>query len=86
MPAICWRWLEGEPLSIPRLMARSANFLGSRGLVRMTVWTLTINPARAFYEKRGGTYREERSVEIGGQTLHEVCYGYEVVALCLAMG
>jgi ribosomal protein S18 acetylase RimI-like enzyme len=61
-----------------RLLAKAARFLGSHGLIRMTVWTLAINPAGAFYEKLGGTYCQERDVEVKGQTLREVCYGYDV--------
>lgn len=65
-----------------RLMAQTANFLTNRGFTRMTAWTLSINPARAFYEKLGGAFQDERRVEIKGQTLHEVSYGWRLADLC----
>jgi hypothetical protein len=36
--------------------------------------------------KARGTYREERNVQVRGHTLHEVCYGYDVVTLCQVVG
>jgi|WetSurMetagenome_2_1015567.scaffolds.fasta_scaffold885344_1 ribosomal protein S18 acetylase RimI-like enzyme len=63
-----------------RLMTEAAIFLGERGFTRMTVWTLTLNPARAFYEKLGGAFAGERDVEVKGQMLREASYGWDVAS------
>jgi ribosomal protein S18 acetylase RimI-like enzyme len=61
-----------------RLMIEAAIFLDKRGFTRMTVWTLTLNPARGFYEKLGGAPAGERDTEIKGQMLREASYGWDV--------
>ena len=40
------------------------------------VWVLAANPARAFYESLGGAYVRARELEIGGEALEEVGYGW----------
>jgi ribosomal protein S18 acetylase RimI-like enzyme len=63
-----------------RLMTESAIFLSARGFTRMTVWTLTINPARGFYEKLGGAFTGERDVEVKGQLKREASYSWDVAS------
>jgi hypothetical protein len=46
----------------------------------MLVWTLAANPFRFFYERLGGQRVLERTIEIGGQSLAEVAYGWRNVA------
>ncbi|MFB5192157.1 GNAT family N-acetyltransferase [Alicyclobacillus fastidiosus] len=43
----------------------------------MLIWVLTDNPACRFYESMGGQIVDEKSSEIGAQTLSEVAYGWE---------
>lgn len=46
------------------------------GWESMMVWVLKDNPSRGFYERLGGSYLAERSIEIGGEPLIEVAYGW----------
>ena len=51
--------------------------LNRRGMPSLLIWVLAANPARAFYEGLGGTYMREKEIEIGGQRLVEVAYGWK---------
>lgn len=42
----------------------------------MMVWVLKDNPARGFYERLGGEYLYGKQIEIGGEALMEVSYGW----------
>ncbi len=46
------------------------------GYKSMMVWVLRDNPARGFYERLGGEYLYEKTIEIGGESLMEVAYGW----------
>lgn len=47
-----------------------------RGCNSMMVWVLKDNPARGFYERLGGGYLYEKTIEIGKDTLVEAAYGW----------
>ena len=42
----------------------------------MLLWVLSTNPSRGFYEKMGGQYLKTKAIDIGGETLEEVAYGW----------
>ena len=50
--------------------------LNRREMTSLLIWVLAANPARAFYEAMGGKYLSEKDIEIGGQRLIEVAYGW----------
>ena len=58
------------------LVEASARGLLELGMSNMLLWVLSTNPARRFYEKLGGIYLKDKSVEIGGATLRESAYGW----------
>jgi GNAT superfamily N-acetyltransferase len=60
-----------------QLFQAAAAELAQRGLDSLLVWVLAGNPARAFYEALGGQYLREQGIEIGGQRLVEVAYGWQ---------
>ena len=79
---------DGELFAIYILQAAHKMGVG-RGLVHaavdamrdlgyrsMMVWVLRDNPARGFYERLGGEYLYEKPIEIGGESLMEVAYGW----------
>lgn len=43
----------------------------------MLVWVLADNPFRAFYESLGGEHVTEKQMEIGGESLKAVSYGWK---------
>ena len=51
-------------------------FLGQNHTA-MLLWVLSSNPSRGFYEKMGGHYLKTKPVDIGGETLEEVAYGWD---------
>jgi hypothetical protein len=54
-----------------------AGALRGMRLPDMIVWVLRDNgPARAFYERLGGTYVRAQPITIGTATLEEVSYGW----------
>jgi GNAT superfamily N-acetyltransferase len=55
--------------------------LNRRGVPSLLIWVLAANPARAFYEAMGGTYVREKEIEIGGQRLPEVAYGWQNILI-----
>ena len=58
-----------------RLVQASAEAFVHQAPARpLRIWTLSENPARAFYERLGGVAREVRTVEIGGRILEEAAY------------
>ncbi len=48
-----------------------------RGHAAMLLWVLSTNPSRGFYEAMGGTYLKTKPLELGGETLEEVAYGWD---------
>lgn len=43
----------------------------------MLLWVLSTNPSRGFYEKMGGHYLKTKPIDISGETLEEVAYGWD---------
>lgn len=66
-----------QKLGIGRLLVEAV-VRGMRELeyASMMVWVLRDNPARGFYERLGGEYLHERSIDIGGAQLMEAAYGW----------
>jgi GNAT superfamily N-acetyltransferase len=58
------------------LVEATAADLTARGMTAMVVWVLQQNePARRFYERLGGVYLRERSMDLGlGTSVREVSY------------
>ncbi|MBI2331623.1 MAG: GNAT family N-acetyltransferase [Chloroflexi bacterium] len=62
---------------VGRMLVNAAvNGLREEGHTSMMVWVLKDNPARGFYERLGGVYLYEKPIEIGGEKLMEVAYGW----------
>jgi GNAT superfamily N-acetyltransferase len=51
----------------------------------MIVWVLKENPYQRFYEKMGGQYVGEQSIEIGGNRYIEKAYGWENIESILSI-
>jgi hypothetical protein len=51
----------------------------------MIVWVLKENPYYRFYEKLGGQYVGEQSIEIGGKKYIEKAFGWENIAPILSI-
>lgn len=66
-----------------RLTCALARALGAQGFKSLCVWVLAANPAYAFYEALGGTSVETRQIEIGGESLSEIAYGWPDLATLL---
>lgn len=63
------------------LTRQMAAWLRQQGFHHMLIWVLRDNlRARRFYEAMGGAPVREREIEIGGVTLPEVGYGYDLRA------
>jgi ribosomal protein S18 acetylase RimI-like enzyme len=60
-----------------RLVEASVRSLLENGMTSMLIWVLRDNPSRRFYESLGGKYLRERTIDIQGQTLPEVAYGWD---------
>jgi ribosomal protein S18 acetylase RimI-like enzyme len=61
-----------------KLMQLAADGLLERGFPSMLLWVLKENnPSRRFYESLSGEYLCGKNVEIGGQNLIEVAYGWK---------
>ena len=59
------------------LVRAAAEGLLARNFPNMLLWVLSTNPARAFYEKLGGKFLRERTVEFNGVPLKEAAYGWD---------
>ena len=62
-----------------QLMAATSEGLESQGISSLYLWVLENNPARAFYEKLGGTLVGEkpwRNNSYSGTEIAQVCYGW----------
>jgi L-amino acid N-acyltransferase YncA len=65
------------------LTRRMASELRRQGFRNMVVWVLRENPACGFYQRMGGVQVAEQPIEIGGQTLPEVAFGWpDLGVLC----
>jgi ribosomal protein S18 acetylase RimI-like enzyme len=65
---------RGHGRELVRAVARALSELKLRDMI---VWVLRDNsPARAFYERLGGTYVRAQPITIGSATLEEVSYGW----------
>jgi len=60
-----------------RLVEASVRSLLENGIASMLIWVLRDNPSRRFYEALGGKYLRERTIDIQGQKLPEVAYGWD---------
>jgi len=50
----------------------------------MITWVLKESPYRRFYEKLGGKFLGEQSIEIGGMRYIEIAYGWENIEVILS--
>lgn len=67
-----------------RLINASAQELYATGYTSMAIWVLKSNmPARGFYEKMGGIFIEEKTINVRGQDLVEVAYGWADLSVFL---
>ncbi|MFN8278427.1 MAG: GNAT family N-acetyltransferase [Chitinophagales bacterium] len=57
-------------------MARQ--WLSKQGYQSLVLWVLKENPSVAFYIKQGGQQQHIKPVTIGGTTLDEVCYAFQL--------
>lgn len=60
-----------------RLVRAVAAALSADGLRSLLVWVLADNPSRRFYEALGGRFVRQQTINIGGQELAEVAYGWD---------
>ena len=58
------------------LIQNAAHGLLALDLLSMLVWVLSDNPYQKFYERLGGTYVREKSIQIGDVSLLEKAYGW----------
>lgn len=67
------------------LMQHSAKALNEAGHESMLIWVLRDNvPARRFYEAMGGVLSGEKKIDINGQILPEVSYGWKNIRQLIA--
>lgn len=59
-----------------QLMSALAGYLVEQGYKAWLIWVLRDNPSRGFYERTGGQYVTEKTIEIGGAALPEIAYGW----------
>lgn len=59
------------------LVEASVISLLANGIESMLIWVLRDNPSRRFYEAVGGKFLREQEIEIRGQRLVEVAYGWD---------
>ena len=81
---------DGELYAIYVLAARQGSGAGRRltetlegvlrrqGFGRVLTWVLKDNPAVGFYRRLGGVWVAEKTIEIGGEMLVEVAYGWPI--------
>jgi L-amino acid N-acyltransferase YncA len=58
------------------LVRAVAEALVANGHKSMVVWVLRENPAVRFYQRLGGIEIAQKSIEIGGAVLEDVCFGW----------
>jgi len=65
------------------LIRRVATDLQRQGFTNMVVWVLRDNPACGFYQRMGGVQVGAQMIEIGGEPLPEIAYGWpQIAVLC----
>jgi L-amino acid N-acyltransferase YncA len=60
-----------------QLFLRAIEQLKAQRLKSMMLWVLADNPSLGFYQAMGGKLYTQKEIEIGGETLLEVSYGWE---------
>lgn len=58
------------------LLTATAKYLQTSGHSSLYVWVLSDNNSRTFYERLGGELFDNKEIEIGGQQLIEIAYGW----------
>ena len=65
-----------------RLFAAAGDRFRREDFAGMVVWVLAGNPARGFYESRGGSPCAARAIRVGGRQVQEVAYRWaDLIAL-----
>jgi GNAT superfamily N-acetyltransferase len=59
------------------LVRGAARAMQADGAVSLSIWVLSANPNRAFYERLGGEYARAGSVSVGGVNHRQVAYLWE---------
>lgn len=59
-----------------QLFRKVVERLSAGGMSSMMLWVLADNPTRGFYQVMGGAAYAEKEIEIGGQSLLEMAYGW----------
>lgn len=68
-----------------QLVNTSVQALRANGYTGLAIWVLKDNtPARGFYEKIGGVYVKEKTINVRGEELIEVAYGWQDLSSFLA--
>lgn len=76
---------ESQGKGIGRLLTKAvANSLLQAGYGSMLVWVLADNPSRYFYERLGAKQVRVKQIEIGGNNLNGVAYGWPDVAAIIS--
>lgn len=58
------------------LLTATAKYLLKSGHSSLYVWVLADNNSRTFYERLGGEFFDKKKIEIGGQQMTEIAYGW----------
>jgi hypothetical protein len=58
------------------LLTATAKFLLTNGHSSLYFWVLVDNNSRTFYERLGGELFDKKKIEIGGQQMIEIAYGW----------
>jgi len=64
-----------------KLVEASVESLLANGLKSMLIWVLRDNPSCRFYETLGGQQLREQVIDINGQSLVEVAYGWKDISI-----
>lgn len=60
-----------------QLVAAFSHWLVESGFATMTLWVLSANPHRSFYERLGGTVVGKKDVPMGVQTFEVLAYAWD---------
>lgn len=71
---------QGKGYGKALMLALTRKFT-EQGHHAMLLWVLSANPARGFYETVGGQYLKTKLIEIGGESLEEVAYGWNDLSI-----
>ena len=64
-----------------RLVAACAGCLIQRlGAQTLLIWAMAENPYRSFYEALGGSPVRKKTVEVGGNTVMDIGYGWDDIS------